>query len=84
MINQVFVVHDAKAETFRNPFIMRSRGEAVRGFIDTINAKEENELSKHPEDFTLFELGEYDDSTGEYKMYEAKKPLGSALEFKNK
>ena len=38
-------------------------------------------FSLAPGDYTLFELGEYDDCTGQMTMHEAKISLGTATEF---
>lgn len=82
MKSKVFVVYDAKVEAYLTPHILRSRGEAIRGFGHAVN--DANSLfNKSPADFTYFEIGEYDDQTGVISMYEAKVPLGTAVEFIN-
>lgn len=82
MISKVFCVYDSKMEAYMNPFLMATKGQAIRAFSDTANDPQ-SAFSKHPEDYTLFEIGEYDDSTGRYAMYDAKIALGIALEFKS-
>lgn len=83
MIQKVFTVYDSKAEIYLKPFHMNSRGEAVRAFGDA-SLDEKTQIAKHPEDFTLFEIGEFDDSNGEYRMLNAKVSLGNALELKSR
>ncbi len=41
-------------------------------------------IGKHPQDFTLFEIGEYDDSTAKITTYDAPVSLGVAIEFLQK
>jgi len=81
MVNKMYTVYDSKAEAFLVPFFMRTKGEALRAWQQAVN-DEQTQFSKYPSDFTLFEIGEYDDSTGTVVMHEAKISLGSALEFK--
>lgn len=81
MISKVFSIYDSKAEIYNKPFIMATKGQAIRGFADLAN-DENIDIGKHPQDFTLFEIGEYDDERGIYTMHEAKQNLGVAIEFK--
>lgn len=83
MKQQVFSVFDAKAETFNTPFTMAAKGQALRGFQDEVN-RPESEISKHPEDYTLFHLGEVDLDTGLITPLTTPNSLGLAIEFKNK
>ena len=39
-------------------------------------------MSRYPDDFTLFEIGEWDDDKGSVTMFETKKSLGLAIEYK--
>lgn len=81
MISKVFTVYDSKAELYLNPFNMSTKGQALRGFEDLVNDGQHN-FSKYPADFTLFEIGEWDDQTSMYKMHDAFINLGLAVEFK--
>lgn len=80
-MDKVFCVYDSKAETYLTPFVMRSRGEAIRGFSDVTNDPN-TQFAKHPGDFTLFEIGEWDSDSAKIAMYEAKQNLGVAIEFR--
>lgn len=77
---KVFSVYDSKMEEFGVPMFLRSRGECIRAFSDVIGSSE-SPISKHPGDYTLFEIGDYDATTGAITMYEAKISLGLALDF---
>jgi len=81
MISKVFSIYDSKAELYMKPFHMATKGQAIRGFADLAN-DESTDVGKHPQDFTLFEIGEYDDERGEYTMHTTKTSLGIAIEFK--
>jgi len=83
MQSRILVVYDSKAEAYGRPFVVRSTGEGIRSFGDEINSgRDESQLSSHPEDFTLFEIGTWDDASGVIELYEAKKSLGVGLDFK--
>lgn len=64
-------VRDSAAEIFGQPFFVPSRGVALRSFADEVNrAAVDNALNQHPEDFILYELGVFDESTGLFNCHE--------------
>lgn len=68
---QVFVLQDIKGSTFGNPVFVPSLGTLVRDIQDVVNdPKSDQLLSKHPSDFRLFRLGEFDDASGIFKLSE--------------
>lgn len=58
-----FGVYDEKAGAFGHPFFSSAMGLAIRQFGDWINNPETN-LAKHPQDYRLLHLGEFDDVSG--------------------
>lgn len=64
MITKVFSVFDTKLACYGTPFFMLTRGAAIRTFSDLSN-DEKSSINKHPHDYCLFELGEFDDVKGE-------------------
>lgn len=76
---RVFSVYDAKVEAYCQPFFMGSKGQAHRSWVDVVNDPT-TQFHKHPEDFTLFEIGEWDEDTADFKNHEANIPIGTALE----
>lgn len=57
-------VRDRVADVFNTPYSVPHVGMAVRSFSDEVNrADEANMLYKHPDDFDLYQIGTYDDST---------------------
>lgn len=63
---EVVAVLDAAVGGYSRPFFTPSIGAAVRSFIDEVNRQaDDNQMSKHPQDFSLYHLGSFDDSTGE-------------------
>lgn len=77
-MKKVYSVYDSKAEAFKPPFVAVSRGVAVR-MIRAAAMDEATELHKFGADFTLFEIGEFDERTGRVEHLEAFVNLGTAL-----
>jgi len=77
----IYTVYDSKAETFMPPFFVQAIGMATRTFTDCVNSKEHH-FGAHPADYTLFQLGHFDQSTGEM-VIEDKKSIGNGVEFLN-
>lgn len=63
----ILAVRDRAADTFLKPMFVEARGLGIRAFEDEVNRQDQdNPLYRHPEDFDLYELGEYDDSSGKF------------------
>lgn len=78
---QVFSIRDVKAEAFsQSPFFFRSIGEAQRVFGDEVK-NPESQLGKHPEDFQLFHIGEYDQTTGVLTPFAVLQPISYGTDF---
>lgn len=75
----IFTVYDSAAEVYLPPFFVPNIGLATRAFEDCINSKE-HQFGKHPHDYTLFILGDYDQSTGLFNT-NAPKSIGNGLQF---
>ena len=60
----VYSIYDQTAKAYITPFFMHNDAMAVRAFSDNINKGEDSQLSLHPDQFTLYRIGEYDDVTG--------------------
>lgn len=60
---KVCSVYDVKAEAFMPPMFVPAVGMASRDFVDAFGNKSEK-MYTHREDFSLFEVAEFDTSTG--------------------
>lgn len=78
MINLQFTVYDEKAEAYLPPFILPTRAMAGRLFADCINDNN-HAFGKHPHDYTLFQLGTFDDSSAAVNI--KLEPIGNGVEF---
>lgn len=64
MIEIFCAVHDRQLNAFMRPFVAQSPGQAIRSFRDEVN-REGSEMNRHPEDYTLYRVGVWDQQTGE-------------------
>lgn len=64
---KIVSVRDRAIDTFGQPVFVASLGGAIRSFGDEIKRVDpNNNMNKHPEDYDLFHIGEYDDETAEF------------------
>lgn len=77
---KVFSVYDSKAGIFGRPLCFHNAAVASRWFADQAN-KQESEIAAHPEDYSLFAIGDYDDAKGQMNNLTAPQSLGLASEF---
>ncbi|AXL15387.1 nonstructural protein [Microviridae sp.] len=63
MITQVFSIYDSKTKIYNKPIFLLNEAEAKRALTDLL-ADKTSTLALHPEDYSLWHLGSFDDSTG--------------------
>ena len=80
MILQIFSIYDTKAESFNPPVYLTSPGLAIRSFSDSVQ-NPESQFAQHPEDYTLFQIGSWDDQTSKFELLSTPKSLHVAIEF---
>lgn len=80
MITKMYTVYDSKAEAYLPPFYMQSTGLAMRSFEDTVK-DQDHHFAKHPEDYTLFEVGTFDDQTCTIETHKTPISLAKAIEL---
>jgi hypothetical protein len=80
----IIAVHDQASKAYGQPIFAPAIGVAIRSFTDEVNNNHEhNQMYKHPSDFTLFDLGLYDDNTGEFLLHNQPIKLITAMDAKN-
>lgn len=70
MISRVFSVYDSAARTYSQPFYSVGRGVALRQFEALVNDGQST-VSRWPKDFSLFELGSFNDETAIFIFLDA-------------
>lgn len=76
---KLFTIYDSKAEAYLPPITFRTTAEAIRGFIQTVKDPS-SQFHKHPADYTLYELGEYNQLSALITTYPSPRPLSNAAE----
>lgn len=79
MIFKVFSIYDQKAAAYLPPFVLPRAEMAQRSFETAINS-DTHQFGEHPEDYTLFELGIWDDETAQFQLGTANS-LGNGVEY---
>lgn len=77
MIMEIFSVFDSKAAAFMKPFFAHNTAMAERAFSDEA-ATPGSPVAKHPEDYTLYHVGSFDDTTALITTFAQPKNLGFA------
>lgn len=80
MLNKIFTIFDQKAKAHLPIFMLPTEGMATRTFADCIN-KPGHQFNAHPADYTLLEIGAFDDETGKVTSLDVSKSYGTGVEF---
>jgi hypothetical protein len=67
---KMFNIYDQKAKSFLQPFFMQNNSLAVRAITDLANDPEHS-FCRHAEDYTLYELGTFDDQDCSFDLHDA-------------
>ena len=78
----IYSIFDMGTKAYAQPFYTVNDGMAIRMFSDNVNSKEENMISKHPDQFILFKIGEFNDQSGSIESFEKPVNLGMAATYK--
>jgi hypothetical protein len=74
----VCCVYDAAVRAFNNPMVFRSKAEAVRSFADACTP--DSAFTRHMADYSLMQIGWFDDGEGSLAQLTAPERLISASE----
>lgn len=70
-ILQICAVKDRAVNSYAQPMFVPHINVSIRGFTDEVNrADSNNMLYKHPEDYELYHIGEYNDEKGVFYQSE--------------
>lgn len=75
----VVTVNDRALGAFMRPFFAPNVAMARRSFTDEVN-RPDSEMNKHPEDYELHLLGEWDDGTAVFQCLEEQQVICRALD----
>lgn len=75
-------MYDAAAKVFTKPFFLNTDAMAIRSFSDAVNNGDvDSFVNSHPEQFSLFKVGEFDDIEGVFIPIEKPELLGNGLRY---
>ncbi len=75
-----FSVFDEKAGAFGHPFFVSAVGVATRMFSDWVN-RADTSINRHPEDYRLFQVGEFEDGKGSLEGSNPAVFVGHGLDY---
>lgn len=81
MTKLMCAVYDTVSQMYAPPFYALSKGDAIRSFSNAVNDKNMGDLHKHPKDFLLYFLGEFDDRSGSLSVMDPPERLGLGSDF---
>lgn len=76
----VFSVFDVKSGTFGTPFFCVNPAVALRTFQDLVNDSQ-SVVNRYPDDFQLFQFGQFDESTGLFDLSDRPVFLSNARDY---
>lgn len=59
---KMYAIYDRAIEAYGQPIFVKAQGQAIRSFMDECK-NQESQFNKHPEDYELYYIGEYDETT---------------------
>lgn len=80
MLMKAYSVMDVKAKAYNTPFFMAQDGMALRAFGDLVRDPKTS-IHAHPEDYSLFHVGSFDDESGIMIAIDAPAYIGKAVDF---
>ncbi|AKI26941.1 DNA binding protein VP4 [Gokushovirinae Fen7875_21] len=80
---EIVAIRDQAAAVYSRPFFVPTLGMAMRSFYDEAQRDApDNELFRHPEDFTLWHLGTFDDNTGRFSNLEVPEQIATGKQMR--
>lgn len=79
--HRVFAFKDSKSSSYGPPITAPNKAMFLRDIVAP-QLQGQGVIAKHPSDFAIFELGEYDVQTGEVFPHEVKNCMGLVSDFK--
>lgn len=78
MLLYAYSIFDKKALTYSPPFYGVAHGQAVRSVMDAC-ADPNSNLGRHPADFTLYCVGQFNDATGDLLAFKEREPVSEVV-----
>ncbi len=80
MLHKIFSVYDSKVEAYLQPFFLNNNATAIRAITDCLSDSSHT-FARHPQDYVLFDLGTFNDSSATWELLAAPNSLGVLIEY---
>lgn len=80
MLSKIYTIHDNAVKSYNNPFYMLTDAEAIRAFKSEAT-NPESKICNHPQDFSLYYIGTYDNASATVNQSDGIKLLCTATEI---
>ncbi|AXL14623.1 nonstructural protein [Microviridae sp.] len=77
----MYVIYDAKAEVYNKPFYLLN-DDVARRSAEQLMQDGNTDIARHPEDFTMFKLGTFDDTACMFDFLDSRIPVINFIELK--
>lgn len=78
----VLAVFDSAVSAFNRPFFTPARGAGIRAFMDEcVRRDKDNPMFNHPQDFSLFQLGTWDEESAQFEQNSVPERIALASDF---
>lgn len=78
MLLYAYSIYDTKALTYSPPFYAVAHGQAIRTVMDAC-ADPNTNLGRHPADYTLYAVGQFNDANGELLSFKEREHISDVL-----
>jgi len=72
----VFCYRDSKSETYGPPLLYKNVGLMLRELSDQFRSGQQSVISRHPQDFAIFHIGDFNPHTGQIRDLAQKNCIG--------
>lgn len=79
--HKIFTIFDEKVKSYSPPFYSVHKGQALRSWEELVNDGGKSTISKYPKDFSLYELGEFDDQQAKVILHLQPEFVADALTY---
>nr|QJB19509.1 MAG: nonstructural protein [Microvirus sp.] len=76
---KLFAIRDTKGQFYGNPWTKRTPGEAERDFTQ-LAQDPQSTIHKFPQDYDLYELGDFDENTGKITPLDTPHHIAKAVD----
>ena len=77
---KMYCIYDSAAGAYMRPFFVQTDSVATRAFSDLV-MDAQHEIGKHPEHYSLFRVGEFDDNNASKSYFEDPECVATAMEM---